>query len=280
MVKIARTLLLSCAIVAAVMLLSSCAGSPERPAQMSDGTAEVAGAPPPQDAPEPAPTEQRDLVKTAAMTIVVATPAEAADKAAGIVDAARGRVDSRTDDAGSGTGRAQTIVTLRVPAADLDEVMREVKALGAVERAEITTEDVTAQRVDLDARITALQTSVDRLLAIMRDARDPDALIAAEDALSERQAELDSLRAQREALGDRIAYSTIDVTFVADAIGGPAPKEYRGFLGSVERGWDILISVAGKLVLLFGLLLPWLAVVAVAGALGVGVMRLVRARRS
>jgi hypothetical protein len=170
-------------------------------------------------------------------------------------------------------------VTLRVPAADLDEAMRELKALGTVERAEITTDDVTAQRVDLDARITALRTSVDRLLAIMRDARDPDALIKAEDALSERQAELDSLRAQREALGDSIQYSTVDVTFVAEAIGGPAPKEYRGFTGAVEQGWDVMVSVAGHLVLLFGLLLPWLAVLAVAGGIGYGVIRLVAARR-
>jgi hypothetical protein len=33
---------------------------------------------------------------------------------------------------------------------------------------------------------------------------DLDALIKADDALSKRQAELDSLRAQREQLGDRI----------------------------------------------------------------------------
>ena len=37
-------------------------------------------------------------------------------------------------------------------------------------------------------------------VAIMRDARDPSALIEAESALSQRQADLDSLRAQRAAL--------------------------------------------------------------------------------
>lgn len=157
--------------------------------------------------------------------------------------------------------------------------MRELRGLGTVESAEITVEDVTAQRVDLDARIKALQTSVERLLAIMRDAKDPDALIKAEDALSERQAELESLRAQREALGDRIDYSTVDVTFIAETIGGPAPKEYQGFLGQVERGWDALVSVVGNLVLLFGLLLPWLGVLAVAGGITYGVIRLLMARR-
>lgn len=229
--------------------------------------------------PEQPPTVERDLVKTASMTIIVANPSAAADKAADIIENAQGRVDTRSDDAGSGTGRARTSVVLRVRAAKLDEAMRELRGLGTVESAEITVEDVTAQRVDLDARIKALQTSVERLLAIMRDAKDPDALIKAEDALSERQAELDSLRAQREALGDRIDYSTVDVTFIAETIGGPAPKEYQGFLGQVERGWDALVSVVGNLVLLFGLLLPWLGVLAVAGGITYGVIRLLMARR-
>jgi hypothetical protein len=131
----------------------------------------------------------------------------------------------------------------------------------------------------MDARVKTLQTSVDRLLAIMRDAKDPEALISAENALSARQADLDSMRAQRDALGDRIEYSTVDVTFVAETIGGPAPKEYQGFVGQIERGWDALVSVAGSLVLLFGLVLPWLAVLVVAGCIGYAVIRLLRARR-
>ena len=258
-------------------MLSGCGGSPERSAPGPGAAAEMAGAPVPQDAPEQPPTVKRDVVKTASMTIMVANPSEAADRAAAITEDAAGRVDSRSEEAGSGTGRARTWVVLRVPADKLDETMRDLKALGTVERAEISTEDVTAQRVDLDARINALQTSVDRLLAIMRDAKDPEALIKAEDALSERQADLDSLRAQREALGDRIDYSTLTVTFVADTIGGP--EEYRGFLGQIERGWNALTSTVGDLVLLFGLLLPWLGALTVAGGIGFGLIRLLTKRR-
>ena len=263
--------------MAITTVLAGCAGSPERPGPGPGVAAEMAGAPMPQDAPEQPPTAKRDVVKTASMTIMVANPSEAADRAAAITEDAAGRVDSRSEEAGSGTGRARTQVVLRVPAGKLDETMRDLKALGTVERAEISTEDVTAQRVDLDARINALQTSVDRLLAIMRDAKDPEALIKAEDALSERQADLDSLRAQREALGDRIDYSTLTVTFVADTIGGP--EEYRGFLGQIERGWNALTSTVGDLVLLFGLLLPWLGALTVAGGIGFGLIRLLTKRR-
>ena len=277
-----KWLALAIAGTAVLGVLTACSG-PSLPDNASAPSFKdsVAGAPeaPPPQGPQPVEDVQRDVVKTASMTIKASNTSEAADKAAVMVENSDGRVDSRTEDAGSDRGLARTSVVLRVPVAKLDGVVRELKTLGTVQTAETRSEDVTAQRVDMDARIKALQTSVDRLLAIMRDAKDPEALIAAESALSQRQADLDSLRAQREALGDRIEYSTVDVTFVAKAIGGPAPKEYQGFTGQIERGWDALVSVAGNLVLLFGLLLPWLGVLAVAGGIGYGVIRLVRARR-
>ncbi|HEY6650214.1 MAG TPA: DUF4349 domain-containing protein, partial [Mycobacterium sp.] len=220
------------------------------------------------------------VVKTASLTVTVPNTSDAADKAAVLVENADGRVDSRSEDAGSDSGLARTSIVLRVPVAKLDGLVRELKTLGTVQSAETRSEDVTAQRVDLDARIKALQTSADRLLAIMRDAKDPDALIKAEDALSERQAELDSLRAQRDQLGDRIDYSTVDVTFIAEQIGGPAPQQYEGFTGQVERGWDAMGSLLGNLILLFGLLLPWLGALAIAAGIVYGVVRLAMARRS
>jgi hypothetical protein len=273
--------------IAVLGVLTACSGSHENTApQGGMTTAPAAGmkdgvdAPAPEFGPPPPLDAQRDVVKTASMIITVSNTSEAADKAAVVVEKADGRVDSRSEDAGSSRGLARTSVVLRVPVAKLDGVVRELKTLGKVQTAETRSEDVTAQRVDLDARIKALQTSVDRLLAIMHDAKDPDALIKAEGALSQRQAELDSLRAQRDQLGDRIDYSTVDVTFVAEQIGGPAPQQYEGFIGQIERGWDALVSVVGNLVLLFGLLLPWLGALAVAAGIVYGVVRLARARRS
>ena len=290
-----RLLTLGMAGFAVLGVLTACAGpydnnAPQRAgmttapaAGMKDGitapmpeSGPAPGAPPPTAPPAELP---RDVVKTASMAITVANISEAADKAAVLVEKADGRVDSRSEDAGSAGGFARTSEVLRVPVAKLDGVVRDLKALGKVQTAETKSEDVTAQRVDIDARIKALQTSVDRLLGIMRDAKDPDALINAESALSQRQADLDSLRAQRDQLGDRIQYSTIDLSFVAEQIGGPAPKQYDGFTGQIERGWDGLVSVVGNAVLLFGLLLPWLGVLVVVAGILYVIARLARSRR-
>lgn len=273
-----------------LVALTGCAGgaptrdsvSPAAPvASAPESKLSGAGGGPPLAPPgEPAPDVKRDIVKTATLTLTAADVPATADKAADIATGAGGRVDNRSEDAGSGTGRAHVVLVLRVPAAKLDAALGDLKKLGTVQSVQISSDDVTAQRVDLDARITALQTSVDRLLGIMRDAKDPEALIKAEDALSQRQADLDSLRAQRAALGAQIDYSTLNVEIRAERVGGPAPEEYRGFLGQVERGWDLLVSAVSNVVLAFGLMLPWLAAVAVLGGAGYGIVRLVRSRRS
>ncbi|WP_419538490.1 DUF4349 domain-containing protein [Mycobacteroides franklinii] len=262
-------------------------GTDNVPAATGAPTYTQAPAAPMRDAMQQAPQygpptdAKRDIVKTGTMTIIVSNPSDAADKAAGLAESANGRVESRSEDAGSRSGRAQTSIVLRIPAAKLDGVLRDLKELGKIKSADTKSDDVTSQRVDLDARIAALQTSVDRLLGIMRDSKDTDALIKAETELSKRQADLDSLRAQRNQLGEQVAYSSVTVTFLAEEVGlPPAPPKYQGFFGQIERGWDGLVAAGNNVLLLFGLLLPWLGAFAVLGGIGYGVRRAVLQRRS
>ena len=256
-------------LIASVWLVAGCGGSnstrhnESAPAAPLKSGADFKGNAP--EAPPPPAEPARDVVKTASLILVAVDPAAVADKATAIVDKAGGRVDERSDDAGSTSGRASVHLVLRVPANGLDAALASLKGLGTVQTLEVKTDDVTAHRVDLDARITALKTSVDRLLAIMRDSKDSDALIKAEDALSSRQAELQSLQAQRDTLRDQITYSSVDVQITAEQPGGPAPERYHGFFGQVERGWDALWAFGSHLVLAFGFLLPWLLPLAVFG---------------
>ncbi len=255
---------------------SSAPAAPQSDAGFAPAAPPPAGTPGLKEAPAPAEVK-RDIVKTASMSITAADPAEVADTAVARAADAGGRVDSRSEDAGSSSGRAHITLALRVPAAKLEGTLDEFKKLGTVRSVEVRADDVTSQRVDLDARINALQTSVDRLLGIMREAKDPEALIKAEEALSQRQADLDSLRAQRTQLGDQIDYSTVNLDITAEQIGGPAPQ-YRGFWGQVERGWHAMVSAASGSLMLFGLLLPWLLAFAIAAAVIYAVIRLIGSR--
>ena len=157
---------------------------------------------------------------------------------------------------------------VRIPADKLDAVLADAKKLGTVESMSIGHSDVTSQRVDLDARVEALQTSVNRLLQLMGRAGNVADLLAAESSLTQRQAELDSLRAQRAALGDQISYATINVSLSAKPT-----VAHGGFLGALQHGWESLLSAVHGVVMAVGFLIPWIPVLAVLALAIILVMR-------
>ena len=197
----------------------------------------------------------------------VAEPTQAADRLVSAVTDAGGRVDSRSERSGSSSPTVDLV--LRIPADKLDGVLADAKKLGTVESMSIGRSDVTSQRVDLDARIEALQTSVNRLLQLMGRAGNVADLLAAESSLTQRQAELDSLRAQRAALGDQISYATINVNLSAK----PTVTNIGGFVGALQRGWQSLLSAVHGVVMTVGFLIPWIPVLAVLALVVVLVVR-------
>lgn len=134
----------------------------------------------------------RQVITTADLTVSVGNTRQAADDAVRITEEAGGRVDERSEQA------AGAFLVLRVPAPRLTAVLDRLDGLGEHRQLSIRSQDVTRATRDLDARITALETSVDRLLAIMAQAGTSEALIDAEAALSERQADPEALRSERD----------------------------------------------------------------------------------
>jgi Mg-chelatase subunit ChlD len=231
-----------------------------------ESTVAAPEAPPPPQAPQDNSTFKRDIVTTGSVQMVVAEPTQVADRLVSAVTDAGGRVDSRSERSGSSSPTVDLVV--RIPADKLDGVLADAKKLGTVESMSIRHTDVTSQRVDLDARVEALQTSVNRLLQLMGRAGNVADLLAAESSLTQRQAELDSLRAQRAALGDQISYATIDVNLAAKPT-----VTHGGFLGALERGWHSLLSAVHGVVIAVGFLIPWLPVLAVLALVVVLVVR-------
>jgi hypothetical protein len=219
----------------------------------------------------------RQVVTNASASVAVEDPAEGARRVSELVESVGGRVEERTEQAasaGDGTGAVADLV-VRVPADALTGVLADLEELGDVANVSVTRSDVTTTAVDLDARISALQTSVARLQGLMDGAATTEALLAAEAALAERQEQLESLQSQRALLADQVALSTLHVhlePFGVAPAGGP-----DGFLDGLGTGWRALVSVGGAAVVALGVLLPWLAVAAVVTAAVLVPLR--RARR-
>ena len=231
--------------------------------------------------PEAAPDSDADrqVVTTATASVAVEDPADGAQQVSELVESVGGRVDERTEQASSGEnglegGYADLVV--RVPSDELTGVLADLEDIGDVESVSVSRSDVTSTAVDLDARISALQSSVARLQALMDAAASVEDLLAAETTLSDRQGELESLQSQRALLADQVELSTLSVHLeplgVAPA-GGP-----DGFLDGLGTGWRALTTVLAAAVVVLGILLPWLGVAGLVTAAVLVPIRMVRRR--
>jgi hypothetical protein len=276
-----RRFLGTAAAALALAMLAACSGSgtdsggAESGAGGGVGVAEPAGPGSPEAAPGEAGPD-RQVVTTAIASLAVKDPADGAQRVSELAESAGGRVDERREQAASGTDGGAADLVLRVPSDALTGVLADLEDLGDIENVSVSRSDVTTTAVDLDARISALRTSVTRLQALMDGAATTEALLAAEKALSERQEELESLQSQRALLADQVELSTLTVhlrPFGVTPPGGP-----DGFLDGLGTGWRALVSVLGAGVIALGVLLPWLAVGGLVAAAVLAVVRLARRR--
>jgi uncharacterized membrane protein YciS (DUF1049 family) len=162
-------------------------------------------------------------------------------------------------------------VQVRVPADQLTATMDELGALGDVTASNVSRQDVTDQAVDLRARITSAETSVARLTELMSQSASVADLIAAESALAERQATLESYQQQLEMLESQVSMSslTVDLTLAQETV----TADPAGFGDGLIAGWNGLIATLNGIVIGLGFLLPWIVLVAIVVVIVVVVRR-------
>jgi len=137
---------------------------------------------------------------------------------------------------------------LQLPADQLDSAMNEIKQLGRVDSESQSGEDVTAQYIDLDARLSNARHTEQRILDVLRERTGKlSDVIEAEQELGRVRGEIEQMEAQKRAMLKRVAYSTLTLTVneeykaqlhVADSL----PRQFR------NAAVDGLRSVAGSLV--------------------------------
>ncbi len=231
-------------------------------------------APPKRDNSGGEPMTARKEVVTGSVEITADAPIAAAGAVIDRVREAGGRVDSRTEQPGTDDSEPSATLIVRLPADKTDAFIAGLGGVGQVTRVSTNRDDVTMQWEDLDARIKALQTSVDRLRALIAGATTTSDLIAAEQALSSRQGELDSLTAQKRRLDDQVALSTLTIDITTDE--KKSDDDADSFWDGIVSGWNSLVDWLQEAVVFSGKAIPWLGFLAVLAALLWAVVRLVR----
>lgn len=234
-------------------------------------------APPASAPPASAPTvltpgQGKDLVRTANWTLTVkvkhaedpdadkaarnAQAVEIADKVRAAGLAAGGYVGYS-----EGTGSTQ-VVTLRVPVESYESVRTAISALGDIRGSE-SVEDVTTKLADLDSRAKSMRASLDRVRALLADAKELKDVIALESEMSRREADLESLLSQQKSLKGQATLSTITVTVnaISDAPKPEVAAADNSFVAGMKASWRATKAIGGGLAQWAGALLPWLPLV-------------------
>lgn len=219
----------------------------------------------------------RKEVVTGSVEITADAPIAAAGTIADRVREVGGRIDSRTEQPGTDDDEPSATLTVRVPADKTDTFIDALGGIGHVTGVSTNRDDVTMQWEDLDARIKALQASIDRLRALIAGATNTADLLNAEKAMTSRQGELDSLTAQKRHLDDQVALSTLTIDITTGD--KKSDDDADSFWDGVVSGWHSLVDWLKDAVVFTGKAIPWLGFLLVIAALVWGIARLVPRRR-
>lgn len=175
--------------------------------------------------------DARVLVRRATIDVEVEEVARAVERATAVARAFDGYVEHvMTNETKS------AYLRLRIPSRQLDAAIDSLARLGKVTGRSLSEEDVTAQSVDLEARVASYRAARDKLRDLLARAATVADAVAAQGELTRVQAELDSLEGQLKMIQSSVAQSELTVTLNRRRILGP--------LGIVASG---LATLIGKL---------------------------------
>jgi len=161
-------------------------------------------------------SEDRKLVRTATLGLIVKTPAETGEKIVQLAQGAGGFLV--TSNVNGGADATSASLTIRVPAAKFDEVRAQIRKLGLrVENESIEAQDVTKQYVDHEARLRNLRAEEQQYLGILRKAANVKDTLEVSDKLNEIRGAIEERQAEFEALSKQVETVAINITLRAEA---------------------------------------------------------------
>jgi Domain of unknown function (DUF4349) len=192
------------------------------------------------------------VIRTAELSVVI--PHDAFDERFGeAVDVAEEQggfvADSRS------RSRSGSL-TVRVPAANFDETLHALRALGTVEVQAVHGRDVTADYVDLHANLRIARTRREVLLGLMADAVSIEQTIRVQNALDETQLRIEQLQGQLRLLDDRTSLATIGLRLREQGVEPESEVEQASIPNAFERAAAGFVGVIAAIVIGLGYLIP------------------------
>lgn len=206
----------------------------------------------------------RKIIRNATLTLEVEQPSKAAQRVASIAEARGGYVVTSDSVKHLGTKGAApyevVTVELRVPAAQFDAALADIRGAGGSVTAEkITGKDVTEEYIDLEARLRTQRDLEEQMSQILKRSSDIDDVLKVQEKLTAVRTEIERVEGRRRFLENQSSLSTVSVTLQP-----PAPLiGTTGFFRSVATAFGDGVDIAAAITLFFIRLLLALVPVAV-----------------
>lgn len=189
---------------------------------------------------------ERLIIRNGSISLSVDDTISAQAAIEGIVNglAAQGAFIVSSNEYGGTSGKPYISMNIRVPADQFDSVMNQIEDMatqGTTPSVSTSAQDVTSQYVDLQARLESLQAARDRLLQLMQNADTTEDLLMAEQQLTQREAEIESLKGQMQYLSESAQLSAISIDLTPYILSQPVDTRWRP-AETVREAFDALLN--------------------------------------
>ena len=186
-----------------------------------------------------------------------------------LVESEGGYIAGTDAQAGPGTETQSSqirtgVISFMVPAAHFDDTIDQLSKVGKVQSEHITGTDVSAQYVDLNARLANAEAQHQAMLALLTRAQNINDIIAVQNQIGQITAQIEQLKGQIKYLDDNTSYSTVTVTMTeSGAPAQTAPSDSWGFATALNQAAHNFVTTLNYFLALLGALGPFLIVLGI-----------------
>lgn len=215
-----------------------------------EGSSQFSANSPDQVAQSLTPALDRKIIRNGELVIEVDTPAEAQHKVGTIADSLGGFVvtsESKQRQTSDGKEQLEVKLVVRVPAAQFDAALNQIRATGSRILAEKTEgQDVTEEFIDLEARLKTQKALEQQFLEIMKQAHNVEDALSVQRQIADVRTDIEKLEGRKRFLENRASLSTISVTLSSP---GAIVVNTSGFGRSVREAISESVEFAVAIVL-------------------------------
>ncbi len=159
------------------------------------------------------------------------------------------------------------VINFMVPAANFDATIDALSHVGKLQNEHITGTDVSAQYVDLRARLVNAEAQHQAMLALLARAQNINDIIAVQNQIGQITAQIEQLKGQIKYLDDNTSYSSVTITMTeAGAPAQTATSDSWGFATAMSAAAHNFVTTINYVVTGLGAVGPFV-VLALVGLL-------------